>query len=323
MRQRETDADLGTVPTSVEVAKVLGKLKNGKAPGSSNILPEMLQAGGRVDEFTAIISDRVHRIWKERRVPKEWVYAILICISKKGNLRSCNNWNGISLLEIMGKLVARIIQGRFQKLAERELPESQCGFRKGRGCTDIIFPIRQLTEKAIEHQAKQLFIFVDLKKAYDSVREALLLALRKLGVPDTLIDIVRSFHDNMNANIRVDGEVLVEIEFNNGPRQRCSIAPILFNLYMCVVGERWLSRVAEMDDVRSYLRYMFDQQLFRRYTRKASEDTIKECQFADDVALLATTREGSETTIRASSCVVKSSGAYREHHQDQVHGCMS
>ena len=83
MRQRETDADLGTVPTSVEVAKALGKLKNGKAPCSFNILPEMQQAGGRVDEFTAIMSDLVHRIWKERRVPKEWVYAILICISKK------------------------------------------------------------------------------------------------------------------------------------------------------------------------------------------------------------------------------------------------
>ena len=110
-------------------------------------------------------------------------------------------------------------------------------------------------------------------------------------MPDTLIDIVRSFHDNMNASIRVDGELLVEIKFNNSLRQRCSIAPILFNLYMWVVGERWLSRVAEMDDVGSYLRYMFDQQLFRRYTRKASEDTIKECQFADNVSLLATTRK--------------------------------
>ena len=44
----------------------------------------------------------------------------------------------------------------------------------------------------------------------------------------------------------------------------------LFNLYVCMVGERWLSRVAEMEDVGSYLRYKFDQQLFRRYTRNAS-----------------------------------------------------
>ena len=128
-----------------------------------------------------MIADLVHRIWEERRVPKEWVDSILIPIPKKGNLRSCDNWRGISLLEVMGKVVARIIQGKLQKLAERELPESQCDFRKGRGCKDMVFTIRQLTEKTIEHQAKQFFIFVDLKKAYDSVsREALWLALRKL-----------------------------------------------------------------------------------------------------------------------------------------------
>ena len=102
------------------MAKALGKLKNGKAPGSSNFLPEMLKAGGRVEEFTGMIADLVHRIWEERRVPKEWVDSILIPIPKKGNLRSCDNWHCISLLEVMGKVVASIIQGRLQKLAERE-----------------------------------------------------------------------------------------------------------------------------------------------------------------------------------------------------------
>ena len=70
---------------------------------------------------------------------------------------------------MVGKLVARIVQNRLQVLAERELPESQCGFRRGRGCTDMIFMVRQLAQKAIEHQTKQYFVFVDLRKAYDSV----------------------------------------------------------------------------------------------------------------------------------------------------------
>ena len=78
-------------------------------------------------------------------------------------------------------------------------------FRRGCGCADMIFTITQLTEKAIEHCAKQYLVFVDLKKAYDSVlREALWVALRKLCIPNHLIDIVRSFHDNMKAKLRVD-----------------------------------------------------------------------------------------------------------------------
>ena len=50
----------------------------------------------------------------------------------------------------MGKLVARIVQSRLQALVEKELPESQCGFRRGRGCTNIIYVVRQLVEKTFD-----------------------------------------------------------------------------------------------------------------------------------------------------------------------------
>ena len=158
-----------------------------------------------------MLTDLVSVVLKERRVPQEWVDAILVPIPKKGNLHCCDNWRGIALLDVVGKLVARIVQNRLQVLAEKELPESQCGFRRGRGCTDMIFMVRQLAEKTIEHQTKQYLIFVDLHKAYDSVpREALWIALRKLGVLDVIVDIINSFHTNMGARIRVDGEMLEE-----------------------------------------------------------------------------------------------------------------
>ena len=136
-------------------------------------------------------------------------------------------------------------QNRLQVLAERELPESQFGFRRGRGCTDMNFMVRQLAEKAIDHQTMQYFVFVDLRKTYDSVpREALWTALKKLlGVPDVLVCIIKSFHTNMRARVRAHRELLEEIEVNNGLRQACTMATILFNFYACVVAERWLDRV--------------------------------------------------------------------------------
>ena len=48
--------------------------------------------------------------------------------------------------DIVGKVVATVLQDRLQKIADIELPESQCGFRKGRSCTDMIFVVRQLVE---------------------------------------------------------------------------------------------------------------------------------------------------------------------------------
>ena len=101
----------------------------------------------------------------------------------KGDLSSCDNWRGISLLDVVGKVVARVLQVRLQKLAEEELPESQCGFRSGR-CADMIFTVRQLVEKSWEHCSKVFLTFIDLKRAYDSVpREALWMALRKQRRP--------------------------------------------------------------------------------------------------------------------------------------------
>ena len=74
--------------------------------------------------------------------PKEWVNAILIPIPKKGNLRSCDDWQGVALLEVVEKVVARASQGRLQRLADQLLPESQCGLRRRRGCTDMTFSVR-------------------------------------------------------------------------------------------------------------------------------------------------------------------------------------
>ena len=60
-------------------------------------------------------------------------------IPKKGDLSSCDNWRGISLLDVGGKLFTKIIQQRLHTVAESVLPDTQCGFRSGRGCVDIIF----------------------------------------------------------------------------------------------------------------------------------------------------------------------------------------
>ena len=83
-----------------------------------------------------------------------------------------------------GKLFTKVLQKRLQKMAEEVLPDSQCGFRSGRGCTDTVYCVRQLVEKAREHNTQVFMLFIDLRKAYDSIpRQALRQVLRKYGVP--------------------------------------------------------------------------------------------------------------------------------------------
>ena len=87
-------------------------------------------------------------------------------------------------------------------IAENILPESQSGFRKGCGCEDMIFVARQLVEKAREHGKSLYVLFVDLRKAYDSVpRQALWKVLEKYGVPVKMLNVIKSFHKGMHAEV--------------------------------------------------------------------------------------------------------------------------
>ena len=123
----------------------------------------------------------------------------LVPIPKNGNLKRCDNWRGISLLDVF----ARILQERLQTVADGVLPESQCGFHKERGCVDMIFVARQLVEKCREHDESLFVLFVDLKKAYDSVpRSALRCVLEKCGVQPVMLSVIRSIHDGMKAEVR-------------------------------------------------------------------------------------------------------------------------
>ena len=134
--------DLTEPPSEEELELAVGKLRSGKAVGESGILPEMMKTVCYEEAFMSSLLKLTEDVWRRGEVPSDWCDAVLIPLPKKGDLSRCGNWRGFSLLDVVGKVVARVLQERLQKLAEDQLPESQCGFRKGRGCTDMIFTVR-------------------------------------------------------------------------------------------------------------------------------------------------------------------------------------
>ena len=109
------------------------------------------------------------------------------------------------MLDIVGKVFAKVFHRRLQTVVEDVVPDSQCGFRRGRGYIDMIFCAGQLVEKAREHIATVYLLFVDFRKAYDSIpRQALWLVLLKYGIPSVLVNIIKSLHKGMRAEVWVD-----------------------------------------------------------------------------------------------------------------------
>ncbi|XP_047993557.1 uncharacterized protein LOC125231993 [Leguminivora glycinivorella] len=154
----------------------------------------------------------------------------------KGDRGDCNCYRGISLLSIVGKLFARVVLTKLQKLAERVYPEAQCGFRSQRSTTDMIFTLRQLQEKCREQNTPLMIAFVDLNKAFDTVsREGLYMALEKIGCPPKLLSLVKAFHDGMKGSIVFNGLQSDTFEMRRGVRQGCVLAPTLFGIFFSLL----------------------------------------------------------------------------------------
>ena len=175
--------ELDSEPTLEELSKAIDALASGKAPGEDGIPPEVIKCG------KPALLEPLHELlclcWREGKVPQDMRNAKIITLYKnKGDRSDCNNYRGISLLSIVGKVFARVVLVRLQVLAERIYPESQCGFRSKRSTVDMIFSIRQLQEKCREQQMPLYIAFIDLTKAFDLVsRQGLFQLLKKIGCP--------------------------------------------------------------------------------------------------------------------------------------------
>ena len=106
---------------------------------------------------------------------------------KEGNAKECSNYHTIALISHTSRVMLKILQVRLQQYMNRELPDIQPGFRKGRGTRDQNANISWIIEKAREFQKNIYVCFIDYAKAFDCVDHNKLWEIRKeMGIPDHL-----------------------------------------------------------------------------------------------------------------------------------------
>ena len=88
--------------------------------------------------------------------------SVFISIPKKGNTKECLNYCTVALISHASKVMLKILQARLQQYMNRELPDVQAGFRKGRGTRDQITNIHWIIEKASEFQKNIYFCFISV-----------------------------------------------------------------------------------------------------------------------------------------------------------------
>ena len=114
----------------------------------------------------------------------------------------------------------------------REFPDVQAGFRKGRGTRDQIPNIRWIIEKAREFQKNIYFCFIDYAKAFDCVdHNKLWKILKEMGIPGHLICLLRNLYAGQEETVRTGHGTTDWFQIEKGVCQDYTLSPYLFNLY--------------------------------------------------------------------------------------------
>ena len=121
-----------------EVKWALESITMNKARGGDGIPVELFQI--LKDDAVKVLHSICQQIWKTQQWP------VFIPIPKKGNAKECSNYRTIELISNASKVMLKILQARLQQYVNRELPDVQAGFRKGRGTRDQIANIRWITD---------------------------------------------------------------------------------------------------------------------------------------------------------------------------------
>ena len=142
-----------------EVKWALGSIPTNKASGGDAIPVELFQI--LKDDAVEVLHSICRQIWKTQQWPQDWKRSVFIPIPKKGNAKECSKYCTIALISNAGKVMLKILQARLQQYVNRELPDIQAHFRKGRGTRDQIANIHWIIEKARELQKNIYFCFID------------------------------------------------------------------------------------------------------------------------------------------------------------------
>ena len=163
----------------------------------------------------------------------------------------------------------------------RELPDVQAGFRKGRGTGDQTANICCVIKRAREFQKNIYFCFIDYAKAFDCVDHNKLWKIPKeMGISDHLTCLLRNLHAGQEATVKTGRGTTDWFQIGKGVCQGCILSPCLFNLYA-----EYIMRNTGLEEAQAGI--------------KIAGRNINNHVFTDDTTLMA------ESQARVNSLLIK------------------
>ena len=194
-------------------------MKDGKAAGVSGSVAEMLKASGEAG--LELFIELFNNIVKEEKVPSA------NCFKGKSDDVERGNFRGLKLLDHL-----MIIFERANEEYIREsviIDDMQFGFMPGKGTMDAIFISRIMQESFLAKKKDLYFTLVDLEKAFDRVpRQVVTWALRKVGLEEWIIRVVKTMYENAKSTANINGTLDDPFPVRDGVHEGSVLSPLLF-----------------------------------------------------------------------------------------------
>ena len=281
------DDEIGPELLDREIEATLKELKNGKAPGPDDIPSEFLKS--LVGEAKAELKLICHLIYKNGDWPEDHTKISMIAFPKKPKTIKCSEHRTISLISHASKIVLRILAKRLKTKTDEYIGKDQFGFRSGCGTREAIGCMRMIQERVLDVDEEMFSCFIDFEKAFDRVQwPKILEILKNINVDWRDRRLIKNLYLKQTVTMHIAGEDSDPGTVGRGVRQGCSLSPILFNIY----AEAMMKE--SLEDLEDGI--------------KVGGELVKTVRFADDKAVVCSTKEGLQRMINEINSVAERYG---------------
>ena len=216
-----------------EVLRLLNKVNKSKGTGLDKI------SGRLIRECADLISPYICHIFNSslvnNKVPDDWKISRVTPLFKRGKRSNMNNYRPISIISVVAKVFERLVYDQLSNYLTEYgiLTQSQSGFRKFHSTVTALLEATDSWALNIDSGLVNAVLFLDLKKAFDTVDHQILLSkLRIYGLNRNAVDWFASYLNNRSQKCIVNGHLSDSCSLTCGIPQGTILGPLLFLIYI-------------------------------------------------------------------------------------------